>query len=70
MLHFKKRVCATAEQYIHKFCLAISSSVSHERHFFGALLLKKPRFQANMPSNRWYIARIFQLWLTPSGYQN
>ena len=28
----------------------------------------QPRFQANIPSNRRYIARIFQNWLTPIGW--
>ena len=24
---------------------------------------------ANIPSNRWYIPRIFQIWSTPTGYE-
>ena len=27
------------------------------------------RFQVNIPSNRWYIANIFQIWLTPVDYE-
>ena len=26
-------------------------------------------FPGNVSSNRWYIARIFQIWLTPIGYE-
>ena len=29
----------------------------------------EPRFPANIPSNRWYIPRIFQIWSTPTGYE-
>ena len=29
----------------------------------------QPRFQPNIPSNRWYIARIFQIWSAPVGYE-
>ena len=29
---------------------------------FSSLLPKPPSFQSNIPSNRWYIARIFQIW--------
>ena len=30
---------------------------------FSSLLPKQPRFQSDIPSNRWYTARIFQSWL-------
>ena len=43
----------------------ILSSNSRERQFFSSLLPKQPRFQPNIPSNRWYIARIFQIWYAP-----
>ena len=46
----------------------------------GALLPMQPHFQSNkpsinlvknqiVPSNQWYIARIFQIWSAPIGYE-
>ena len=43
----------------------ILSSNSRKRQFFISILPKQPRFQPNLPSNRWYIARIFQIWYAP-----
>ena len=60
---------------------AISSSDSCDRHFFSSLsidqafsfpgkyTIHEPRFQANTPSKRWYIARFFLIWSTPTGYK-
>ena len=28
-----------------------------------------PRFQSNIPSHLWYIARSFQIWSAPIGYE-
>ena len=33
------------------------------------LLTKHSLFQANTPSKRWYIARFFLIWSTPTGYE-
>ena len=40
-----------------------------EKRLIDGLLPIQPRFQVNKPSNRWYIARIFQIWSTPVGYE-
>ena len=31
--------------------------------------IDQPRFKWNIPSNRWYITRIFQIWSAPVGYE-
>ena len=33
------------------------------------IIIDQPRFQSNTPSNRWYIARIFQIWSAAVGYK-
>ena len=33
------------------------------------IIIDQPRFQSNTPSNRWYIARIFQIWSGLVGYE-
>ena len=35
----------------------------------SSLLPKQPCFQTNIPSNRCYIALIFQIWYAPIGYE-
>ena len=35
----------------------------------GQYTVNQPRFQVNIPSNRWYIDRISQIWSTPVGYE-
>ena len=50
---------------IHSISITILSSNSRERQFFSSVLPKQPRFQPNIPSKRWYIARIFQIWYAP-----
>ena len=54
---------------------------SCERHFFSLLFIDQaisfpgkctidePRFHANTPSKRWYIARFFLILSTPTGYE-
>jgi len=37
--------------------------------FQGNIIIDQPRFQSNIPLNRWYIARIFQIWSTAVGYK-
>ena len=36
---------------------------------FPIKYIKRPHFQSNVPSNQWYIACIFQIWLLPVGYE-
>ena len=33
------------------------------------IIIDQPRLQSNTPSNRWYIARIFQIWSAAVGYK-
>ena len=49
------------------FCslLFIDQAIS----FLGKCTIDEPRFQANTPSKRWYIARFFLSWSTPTGYE-
>ena len=44
-------------------------SIAHAASFPGKYTIDQPRLQVNKPSNRWYIARIFQIWSTPVGYE-
>ena len=46
-----------------------ASRQSLERRLIGGLLPMQPYFQSNIPSNQWYIARIFQIWLAPIRYE-
>ena len=44
-------------------------SIAMQPGFQINIPLYQPRFQVNIPSNRWYIARIFQIWSTPVDYE-
>ena len=37
--------------------------------FLADKIIDQPLFQSNIPLNRWYIVRIFQIWSTPVGYK-
>ena len=44
-------------------------SITQAGSFPGKYTMDQPRFQVNALSNRWYIARIFQIWSTPIAYE-
>ena len=46
-----------------------SLSIDQAFSFPGKYTIHEPRFQANTPSKRWYIARFFLIWSTPTGYK-
>ena len=58
---FRLRVAVKA---IFQFTFAQATS------FPSKYIIDQPRFKSNAPSNRWYIARIFQIWQAPVGYEN
>ena len=44
-------------------------SVAHTALFLGKYTIDQPRFQVNIPLNRWYIAPTFQIWSMPVSYE-
>jgi len=42
--------------------------ISHAASFPIKHTIDQPRFQSNIPLNRWYISSIFQIWSAPDGY--
>ena len=44
------------------------SIISHAASFPIKDTIDQPRFQSNIPLNRWYISSIFQIWSAPVGY--
>ena len=40
---------------------------NQQPRFQADKIIDQPRFQSNIPLNRWYIARIFQIWPTLIG---
>ena len=42
---------------------------NQQPRFQADKIIDQPRFQSNIPLNRWYIVRIFQIWSTPIGYK-
>ena len=44
-------------------------SITQAASFPGKYTIDQPRFQENVSLNPWYIARIFQIWPTPIGYE-
>ena len=44
-------------------------SITQAASFPGKYTMDQSRFQANVSSNLWYMARIFQIWSTPIAYE-
>ena len=42
---------------------------NQQPRFQADKIIDQPRFQSDIPLNRWYIVRIFQIWSTPVGYK-
>ena len=55
--------------FLHFGHISAISSLAQAASFPWKNTVDQPRFPAYIPSNRWYIPRIFQIWSTPTGYE-
>ena len=61
--HYIAFACSIMYVSVYVFLFTyLFKSVAHEVSFPIKYTIDRPRFQSNIPSNRWYIARIFQTW--------